>query len=241
MNTGTLLGITLCAGALFLFFYFARRKPLVSLSAGIFLASFLPVSNIIFPIGAPAGERWFFYPSLGIALLVSLALSALLTHKRRFVPYVIVICVILAFVVYGFITFTRQSAWLSDERLFSSAVQCAPKSVLSRSNRGAVYLLKGDIPSAKRELETAHAIAPIYSKGLSNLGLTYWKDGQSERAREMYHDALKQDFPYAGAMENLALLYLSEGKTEDARRWLNLFFDGNAHLSEAYIKTHQVQ
>ncbi|KKW10631.1 MAG: hypothetical protein UY50_C0029G0003 [Parcubacteria group bacterium GW2011_GWA2_49_9] len=148
------------------------------------------------------------------------------------------LCFAVVFVVYAVLAGIRQSDWLSDERLFASAVSCAPQSVLSHSNRGAIYILQDNLPDARRELEKAHRIAPIYSKGLSNLGLVYWKEGEKEKAREMYHTALRQSFPYAGAMENLALLYLSLGKPEDARRWLHLFFDGRDSFVNAYLRNH---
>jgi len=241
MNTGVLLGIAIFGGIVFTLFYFVRKKPVLSLSAGILLTSFLPVSNLLFPTGAPAGERWFFYPSFGIAILVAYFLTMPLSSKKLFVSKILATGVVIALVVYAFLTGVRQSDWLSNERLFASAVACAPMSVLSHSNLGAMYIFKDDYPEARQELETARDIAPIYSKGLNNLGLVYWKEGKNEQALAMYHEALKQDFPYAGAMENLALLYLSEGKTEDASRWLTLLFDGNQTLVRTFLNTHRLQ
>ncbi|MDO8594604.1 MAG: hypothetical protein Q7R93_03780, partial [bacterium] len=238
LNTTTLAGSVVFVAAIGAFVYYLHRKPLVAFASGIFLFSFLPVSNLLFPIGAPAGERWFYYPSLGFAIIVSYVLATLLVSSRRYVARAIATCLVFVFVMYTLLAFTRQSDWLSNERLFASAVRCAPQSVLSHSNMGAIYILQNNLTDARRELETANDIAPIYSKGLSNLGLVYWREGEKEKAREMYHAALQQSFPYAGAMENLALLYLSEGKPEDARRWLNIFFGGRDTFVNAYLKGH---
>lgn len=208
---GSVLAGIFLIGSVFSAFYFLNKKPILSFASAVFFFSFILVSNIPFPIGTIAGERLFFFPSLGFAIL----LAWLLARKRA-----LLILAAGLVLLYAALSLMRQSVWLSEEKLFLDAAECAPKSVLSLSNAGTVYYFRGDYPTAERILLESKAIKPVYSKGLNNLGLVYWKERRYEEAMAMYHAALTQKYPYPGALENMALLYGSLGREEDMLRWL---------------------
>ncbi len=211
----SLAGLSVYLGAIFTTFFYLKKKPAVSFASTFFVVGFFIVSNIAFPIGTIAGERLFFYASVGLMIFLALLLKSL--DKRIFIMLII---------VYGFFSFSRGLVWISEERLFTNAVKCAPQSVLSRSNAGAAYYLKGDLLQAERELTLSREIKPIYSKGLNNLGLVYWKQGRLSEAKDMYLESLRQKHPYSGAIENLALLFLQEGDEAQAQSWLKLISRG---------------
>lgn len=216
-HPSVLLGAAVLLAAGVLFFACLRRQPVISFASAVFLASFIPVSNLIFPIGTIAGERLFFFPSLGLAILA----AWLLSRKQT-----LLILAMLLIGIYGFLALRRQSVWLSEERLFLNAAKCSPQSVLSLSNAGTVHYFKGDYAKAEEYLEESRAIKPVYSKGLNNLGLVYWKQGRFAEAKEMYFESLKQRYPYSGAVENLILLYITQGDEEKALRWLRIAYPG---------------
>ncbi|OHA91235.1 MAG: hypothetical protein A2758_02075 [Candidatus Zambryskibacteria bacterium RIFCSPHIGHO2_01_FULL_49_18] len=208
------LGLIILLGSVISVFWFLRYRPVISFASAIFLASFIPVSSLLFPMGTIAGERLFFFPSLGFAIIVALLLSRLRwkwLSLLLLIPYVI-------------ISLQRQSVWMSEEKLFLNAVECSPNSVLSLSNVGTVYYFRGDYEMAAKYLEKSKAIKPVYSKGLNNLGLVYWKEGRFREAEDLFHQSLKQKYPYWGAVENLVLLKLSEGDREGALRWLKIIY-----------------
>ena len=126
-------------------------------------------------------------------------------------------------IIFSIFALQRQSVWLTEEKLFTNAAECAPKSVSAQSNFGTVHYFKGDYKKAQETLEYSRSIKPVYARGLNNLGLAYWKTGEIDNAIESYHEALIQRVSYPGAIENLALLYLSIGDNESARRWFKLF------------------
>lgn len=238
-NPGTILGLLLLLFAIALIFVYRNKKPVISLASAIFIFSFLPVSNIFFPIGTIAGERLFFFPTLGLCLGSVFILTRLFDFSlSKGVKVALLFLVVVWLGVYGVASFKRQGVWLDEKNLFLSGAVCAPESVLSRSNSGAIYLLHGNLEKAREELELARKIKPIYSKGLNNLGLVYFKMGENEKAEELYREALKQDFPYSGTYENLILLYLNEGKIDQARRWLLFLYPGNQKLVDALIKNY---
>lgn len=209
-----LLGALVLIASFLGIFVFIRKSPVISFASAAFFFGFIVVSNIPFPIGTIAGERLFFFPSLGVAILLTLILSKI---RWQWIPILIIIC-------YGVISFDRQKDWLTEERLFLSAERCASQSVLSLSNAGTVYYFRGEYDKAAEVLERSREIKPVYSKGLNNLGLVYWKQGRNDEAREMYYESLKQKYPYDGAIENLVLLYISEGDNESALRWLRIMY-----------------
>ena len=214
MHLGTILGAMIFIGSLVATLYFLKKRPVVALaSAFIFFGSIL-ISNIFFPIGTIAGERLFFFPSVGIAIFLAFLLAKI--NQRA------VLVVVLIF--YSVLSFNRQGVWMTEEKLFLNALECAPNSVLSRSNAGAAYLLNGELDKAAEQLEISREIKPIYSKGLNNLGLVYWKQGKSEEAMDLYHQSLMQKYPYPGAIENMILLYTKNGDEENALRWLRIAY-----------------
>lgn len=195
-------------------FVFIKRLPVISFAFATFFFGFIVVSNIPFPIGTIAGERLFFFPSLGIAILLALVLSKI---RWQWIPIALIVC-------YGIVSFNRQSDWLTEEKLFLSAAECSPNSVLSLSNAGTAYYFRGEYEKAAEVLERSRDIKPVYSKGLNNLGLVYWKQGRNEEAKQLYYESLKQRYPYPGALENLLLLYVSQGDHEGALRWLRIMY-----------------
>lgn len=214
LHPTALLGALAYLGALFGTVFFLFRKPAVSFALGFFGISFLLVSNFIFPIGTIAGERLFFFPSVGVVLLAAWGLTR---YGRELIIGGLII-------FYATLAFNRQGVWLSEERLFLNAERCAPESVLSLSNAGAAYLFRGNLDKAAETLERSRAIMPIYSKGLNNLGLVYWKQGRPADAERLYFESLKQTYPYHGAIENMVLLRLSEQDEAGALRWLRIMY-----------------
>ncbi len=212
MHLEVLLGGLVFVGSGVATLYFWKRQPVVALASGFTFFGSIFISNLFFPIGTIAGERLFFFASLGVALLFALALVKI---KQR-----AVLVVLLA--VYAILSFNRQGVWMSEEKLFLSAGECAPESVLSLSNLGTVHYFRGEYQQAEEVLKRSYEIKPIYSKGLNNLGLVYWKQGNDQEAMRLYHESLTQEFLYPGAIENLALLYAKKGDKENALRWLRI-------------------
>lgn len=238
----SLLGLAVLIFLVFSIFYFIRRRPEISLGSAIFLFSFLPVSNLFFPIGTIAGERLMFFPSLGLCVLLAyFALKLYSLLKLRWpnnsnlakIFYILFISIL---ALYSLVSIARARVWLSEKRLFTNASICAPKSVLSTSNLGTIYYIDGNLKEAERVLLQSIDIYPKYSKGLNNLGLVYWKMGEIQKAKQYYLAAMATDFPYPGAYENMALLYLSEGDLANGRKWLMQFLSGNKQSVDQYIR-----
>lgn len=70
-NVEVLIGIVALMVFILALVLFCRRQNAIFFAAAIFLFSFLPIANLVFPTGTIAGERLMFYPSLGICLFAA--------------------------------------------------------------------------------------------------------------------------------------------------------------------------
>lgn len=208
-------------------------SPWTAVAGGAFLFFFFPVANIVFPIGTIMGERLMYAPSLGFCILASAGFSLfsekpvgseksvwqLLSVNK---PAGILVAVVL--MAYGALTMRRNFEWRDEPSLFFSAAERSPNSVLSRSNKGAVLLLRGELDLARKEIEAAQAIYPRYNHNLNNLGLLYLKQGDLPAAKEQFKKTLRESPGYGNAIDNLALTYCQLGEEEKAKRLWQIIY-----------------
>ena len=238
-NLETLLGFLIFIFFLFTPIFFLGRFPVLTLGSAFFLFSFLPVSNLFFPIGTIAGERLMFFPSVGLSIYLAQGLIWIYNLKKgKFFHFLSVFLIAGLIFFYGAKGFIRSFDWLTEKNLFISAAQCAPNSVLSRSNMGTVYYLENNYNEAEKEIIEAHKIYDKYSKAINNLGLIYWKRGEYNKAEEQYFKAIKNWPPYEGVYENLILLYLSQNEINKARKWINIIFINDKESRDIYLKRY---
>ena len=72
LNIEVLFGLLLIITPIFLIIKYFNKSQIIALGSTIFLFSFLPISNIFFPIGTIVGERLFFSHLLGLSMLCKL-------------------------------------------------------------------------------------------------------------------------------------------------------------------------
>ncbi|MFH1583414.1 MAG: hypothetical protein ABIB72_03840 [Candidatus Falkowbacteria bacterium] len=239
LNPASLIGVFIIFFS-FAIFIFLKRAPVLALASAIFIFSYLPIANLVFPTGTIAGERLMFYPSLGLCLfLVWLILAIYRLMPKKILMYCCLMFFLAVFLFYGYLSFKRSGDWLTEKKLFMSAAKCAPNSVLSQSNLGASYYLDKDLVNAKKALLRAEQIYDGYPKGINNLGLVYWKEGNRELARKYFLRALDFEFPYYGAYENLALMAIEDKNWAEAKIWLLEFYSGNEEAADSYIRLYQ--
>jgi len=240
LSPATLIGALVIIFFSLAIFIFLKRAPVLALASAIFIFSYLPIANLIFPTGTIAGERLMFYPSLGLCLfLVWLILSVYRLAPKKILVYFCLAFFSAVFIFYSYLSLKRSGDWLTEKRLFTSAAKCAPNSVLSQSNLGAAYYLDKDLVNAKKALLRAEQIYNGYPKGVNNLGLVYWKEGNRELARKYFLRALSFDFPYYGAYENLALMAIEDKNWAEAKKWLLELYSGNQTAVDSYIAPYQ--
>ncbi|MGA2269411.1 MAG: DUF1736 domain-containing protein [Bryobacteraceae bacterium] len=107
-------------------------------AAGLAFVTFLPTSNLLFPIGTIMAERFLYLPSIALAVCAVLALYAIGRRAglARLAP--IALCLMVA--AFAARTWARNSDWQNDLTLMTAAAQASPDSYKThRSLAAALY------------------------------------------------------------------------------------------------------
>lgn len=174
-----------------------KKQNIVMFGIWFFLASISIVSNILFNIGAPMGERFLYLPSLGILLAVvafahqyyqknhetkSLKISPLWAAPT-----------VLILVLFSYKTIARNPDWKDNLTLFAADVENVPNSAKARYYYGNELYLKMHKDQSNpeflkymrmAEVQTTKAVQinPLFHHAFYNLGLIYKELNQPDSA-----------------------------------------------------------
>ncbi len=186
-----LLALSVCATAVLLLVWFARRaqKPIVFLLLFFFLA-LLPTSNLIVPIGSIMAERFLYLPSIGLA---GCAVAALWRVSRS--PQAArarLIALALVCVALGARTYARNLDWKDELSLWTSAAEAVPGSAKAHYNLGkALETLPGRLADAIIEYRVSLRIDPDHADVHTNLANALAAAGHLPEAISEYWAAME--------------------------------------------------
>jgi protein O-mannosyl-transferase len=192
-----------------LVFAILRFKVRDVLSFGIFFyfISISIVSNFVFGIGAPMGERFLLQASIGFSIIAGILMekfigsSSLRTESFRtgVITCVLTILVLLC----AYLTIDRNKDWKDNKTLFMADINAAPNSI--RTNTNAATTEYFDLlPLAKDEQE---------------------RKKLTDDAILKYQKAIAIDSSFPDPYTNLLIIYVQENKLPEAE---NIFFKGKA-------------
>lgn len=188
----------------FLAWDFWKRSPVAFFCILWYPITFLPVSNII-PISTLMADRYFFLPSVGIALLFAACVSQigrlrnLRGLKRIARPAIVAACGALLF-FFAVQTFGRNQIWKNSISLWTDAVRQDSLNVMGHYALGNVYMEAGLHDDAIKSYRNAIALVPSFSSAHAGLGNAYLAKGEVDRA--IYH---YQEAQSLGSAEDLAI------------------------------------
>ncbi len=114
-----------------------KKRPLLFFSNIGFMLAFLPVSNLIFPVGTFMNERFMFMPSFFYCTaIVVLFIPAFAKMSSKYSSKVISILIVLVFIGYSAKSITRNRAWKNDFTLFTTDVLTSANSAKSNCSAG---------------------------------------------------------------------------------------------------------
>jgi hypothetical protein len=119
---------------------FSRNKLLFFFAAFAFV-TFVPVSNLLFPIGTVMADRFMYLPAAGFAFCLVLVIYNAGQRLGRPTSAPVVLCLIIAALCIR--TWKRNLDWRDDIALWTSAVQIVPDSFKAHGNL-ALLLYQSD-------------------------------------------------------------------------------------------------
>lgn len=199
-----------------------RRNLPLSIGIAITGLFFLPVANLLFPIGTIMGERLFYLPLAGLCLALGAGLEWLGVQRGTAggaLPRFVLLGVMALAVLLGARTVRRNRDWANDYTLFQSAVAVNPRAAKSRFLLGSWLRRMGREADALRELEKARAIYPDYQLRASfveETGQALISEGRAHEALALVKTALSQ-VPGDPALLHVAgLVYQTQERWEEA-------------------------
>ena len=223
------VALTLLAGAVLLLW---RRRPLFAFGILFFLGTFLPASNILFPIGTIYAERLAYLPSAGLLVAVTALFEGLPFAVPR--PARIrwkEIALALAVAGYGAATVQRNRVWANDGVLFAETVRAVPRSGKARYNYAYHLSREKRIDEARTQLEAAVANFPRHYEAWGFLGKIAWDAKSYDEALRCYRRSVEIHPAFEFGLWGLARTLEESGRFDEARA---AFDAGVRALPESY-------
>lgn len=187
------------------------RLPMIyGVGAAVIAIPFVPVSNVLFPVGTAMAERLMYVPVAGFALILGGVFQWGSEHWRGLVIGLVV--TLLA--GYGWRTVLRNADWKSDLMLFAAAVRAQPQSAKAHFNLGNAVRDAGDAQAALPHYDRALAIYPGYAEAHYNAGVIYQDQQRDAEALMAYWRAVAADSLHANGWNNLGVLQAQAGEYE---------------------------
>ena len=172
------------------------KKHVLGFAIALYLLPLFLVSNLLFNIGAPMGERLIFHSSIGFAIAVAwLLVKGLEKVNAASVSKAGLIAITCTLIILcGYKTIDRNNDWKNDETLFLHDVKTVPNSVLVNNNAAASCMSnakknKADVPlcnewftKAIAYFNKAISIYPGHMMAHLNRGVCYFNMGQPDKA-----------------------------------------------------------
>lgn len=216
--------ISLCVYCALLYYAIVNIKKQNTIMFGIwfFIASISIISNILFNIGAPMGERFLYLPSLGIILAtVTFAHQFYekkhITNTLKLNPSWVVPTVIIL-VLFSYKTIARNNDWKNNLTLFAADVETVPNSAKARYYYGnELYLKMHKDPTNPEflkymrmaEVQTTKAVQinPLFHHAFYNLGLIYKELNQPDSAIKALETVLSMYPTHIKSQSAIGTLY----------------------------------
>ncbi|MFN3403962.1 MAG: tetratricopeptide repeat protein [Cytophagaceae bacterium] len=130
-------------------------RNIYSFAIFFFFISIFLVSNLIFRIGAPMGERFLFLPSVAFCIAGGFMFSHFLVSGSKTVRTICISTLLIIFSAASFKTISRNSDWKNNLTLFTKDVETAPNSIRTLTNAGAYsyYQLAHKAKTKEEELK----------------------------------------------------------------------------------------
>lgn len=197
----TILGLILFGILLSLILRKKHIATPLGIGAIIFLVGYLPVSRFIFSSGGDLmAERWIYFPSLGISLILAFGINYIFSKQRK-VGTIIFVGIL---ITYALITINRNQVWLSEKSLFDSMVHDAPNSIFGYISGSKYYYDKDEIEKSKKLIEKGLEIDSNNPVLWDIAGSINTKEGKYKNAIEFSQRAISINKDYLPAYANLA-------------------------------------
>jgi tetratricopeptide (TPR) repeat protein len=222
------LPVAAAAAALLGLWFWSRRSEAAGIASAWLLLPLAPPLLAIshFRFYDLVHDRYLYLPSVGLALLIALALRKLKAsgEGRRNVaglPAAQLGAVLFLVCLLGLLTVQQARQWASNEALYQHGIEVAPHNPLALTEWAMLLLMEQHAPSAAhRFAERALVEAPDDYQTLLAAGILRWNVRDAEGALPLLLRARQIHPDRRGAHFFLGYIYLQTGELREAERSL---------------------
>jgi tetratricopeptide (TPR) repeat protein len=180
-----IVGLTV-AGLVLLAWLSKRKDPTIGAAGILLLAPLLPVliAVRVFLDGETAHDRYLFLPSVGLCLLVGVAVKPLLEMSKT-VKTAVFVAVLAVVVCFTSLTEAQEGFYRDEKAYFNRALEINPGNVLIMDYLGDSYLRDARLPEALELFQRASSLAPQDANAIFFLARGLYEDGQYAAAKPL--------------------------------------------------------
>lgn len=224
-----------------------KKKNIIAYCILFYLFSISIVSNIVFNIGAPMGDRFLFLPSLAFCIAIAYLLLKFFKTNGSTKPATSAFAAIFILTgAYSYKTYSRNKDWKDNETLFGTDAKTVPNSAKIRYYYGNTLLNKmlADKNTADRtqkltialeEVNASIKINPAFHHAHYAKGMIYQELGNADSALVAFHNVLKLQPTHINTQGALGAVYgKMKGDFDNAIKYLTVAVKYNPNDGSAY-------
>ena len=191
-----------------------KDMPWVAFGLIVFIGAYLPVSNLLIPMGTIMAERVLYIPSAGFLIALVPTAGVWLNQKDWRVGAALLVGVCLLF---GALTIKRNQDWGETLRFWRRTAEVSPKSARALRVYGQALIDRNRFREAIAPLQKSVKIYPVYDYAWVDLGIAQMQSGEAAAAETSLKRALRLNDENAEAHLALGVLYMGAGRGDLAR------------------------
>lgn len=193
------------------------RKRLFATCWLYYIGTLLPIAGIIKVGDAAAADRYTYLPSLGMFLLAGLGIATFFERVSIKAYKIVGVSILLLLSVILIDKTVRQIAiWQDSMTLWTHQVMLYPDNALAYNHRGSAIAQQGDLYRAKKDLNKAISLNPMYTDAYHNRGIVYNNLADFQHAISDFSMAIVLNPLYTEAYYNRGVAYDKINKYEEA-------------------------
>lgn len=183
-----------------------RRSRQTFYWLGFFGITFAIVSNVVLPIGTILGERLLYMPSIGLCMLLAMAVMQLaraLTAQPSRIRAVFVVLMATVVGLHMARTLARIEDWKTEERLYLRDYRNVPRSAKAMNNAAAMMVSQERYEEAIELFERATTVVPGYVLPWQTGAHAFELMNRPDDALRMYEGAVRAGSDALTVLNNL--------------------------------------
>jgi len=171
----------------------------------------LPVIGIIQVGSFAMADRYYYLPSIGIAIMLAWGIPSLI-NSYNISKFILIPLGVIFIVMLSLLSWEQCGYWKNSIGLFNHTLQVTKNNALAHNCIASSLAKEGQINLAFYHFNEAIRINPDYADAYNNRGNAYLGSGKHQQAIEDYNKAIRIKPDYADAYYNRGRAYFIHGE-----------------------------